>query len=61
MEMYLNRKYYWKEFTLKGFTRPGLLEVTAPFIGKKPLFNSDKTQKTSDFYSNKRNILICII
>lgn len=50
--MYLSRKYYWKEFTLKGFTRPGLLEVTAPFIRKKPSFNSDKTEE-SDLYNNK--------
>lgn len=53
MEMYLNnRKHHWKEFTLKGFIRPWLLEVTAPFIRKKPSLNSGKTQKTYDFYKN---------
>ena len=52
MEMYLNnRKHHWKEFTLKGFIRPWLLEVTAPFIRKKPSLNGGKTQKTSDYFN----------
>lgn len=53
MEMYLsNRKHHWKEFTLKGFIRPWLLEITAPFIRKKPSLNSRKTEKTFDSYNN---------